>query len=258
SISAGGVLSCQPSDNDLMVTVTATYSSGGITKTATLNVTITNFAITPSPFPFTAHNLSGRTFFEEYIDAGGAYHSNLYVFNADFSLRQYRYQNPPDTSDYVTGTWSIGGPGEVILNFAGGKSVTVVVSDYVLIYSTMVSVDDGTGTPYTVRWEPSGPGLYPFRAVLQGTYVNQYGDTWIFNSNGTGSTTGEGGSTFTWSIDAGILKVVFSNGYVGWMYERSTSMYTYYPTTIIRGAFVEYTPAGDFHFYHGGMELTPQ
>jgi hypothetical protein len=261
SISPGGVLSCPQVFIDEPVWVTATYSSGGITRTATKVVTIVNItAIPPTPpipFPFTAHNLSGMTFFEEKIDAGGVYHSNLYVFNADFSLRQYRYQNPPDTSDSVTGTWSIGGSGDVILNYAGGKSVTVVVFDNLLIYSTLVSVDDGSGTPYIVRWEPCGPGLYPFRAVLQGTYVDQYGDKWIFNADGTGSTAGEGGSTFTWSVDAGILKVVFATGHVGWMYERSSSRPTMGPM-IIKLAYVEYTPAGDFYFYYGGLELTPQ
>jgi len=122
-----------------------------------------------------------------------------------------------------------------------------------LVYTTKALVDDGTGTPYVVRWERSGPGLYPFRAVLQGTYVNQYGDTWIFNSNGTGSTTGAGGYTFTWSVDAGISKVFFPTGYVGWMYERSSSRPTMSPT-IIKWAFVEYTPTGDFNFYYGGMD----
>jgi len=144
----------------------------------------------------------------------------------------------------------------VILNYAGGKTITVVAFDD-LVYTTKALVDDGTGTPYVVRWERSGPGLYPFRAVLQGTYVNQYGDTWIFNSNGTGSTTGEGGSSFTWSVDAGILKVVFPNGYVGWMYERPSPRPTMSPT-IIKWAFVEYTPTGDFNFYYGGMHLTRQ
>ena len=80
----------------------------------------------------------------------------------------------------------------MILNYAGGKTITVVAFDD-LVYTTKALVDDGTGTPYVVRWERSGPGLYPFRAVLQGTYVNQYGDTWIFNSNGTGSTPAQEG-----------------------------------------------------------------
>ena len=48
SISPSGVLSCQAIDSDQMVTVTATYSSGGITETATMNVTITNITTTLS------------------------------------------------------------------------------------------------------------------------------------------------------------------------------------------------------------------
>lgn len=208
---------------------------------------------------FTDRMLSGGIYFEEHNNEEGDYVSTLTIFNAGSSFGQYRYKNPPDTSEHVTGTWSINGLGELILNYAGGKAITVVpITSPDLGLSLEVWVDDETGFPYTVKWERSGPGPFPFRAVLQGTYVNQYGDTWIFNPNGTGSTTGDGGWTFTWSVDDGILKVVFPDGYVGWMYERSTSMYTYYPTTIIRCAFVEYTPTGDFYFYYGGMELTPQ
>ena len=48
SISPSGVLSCQAIDSDQMVTVTATYSYGGITETATMNVTITNITTTLS------------------------------------------------------------------------------------------------------------------------------------------------------------------------------------------------------------------
>jgi hypothetical protein len=255
-ISTGGVLSCQTINSDQMATVTATYSAGGITKMATMNVTITHTYTNGTPYPLTAQMLSGRIFFEEQNSAEGDYASSLSIFNADFSFQQYRYKNPPGMSEYLTGTWSIGGSGEVILNYADGETITVVSFDD-LVYGTMVLVDAGTGTPYTVEWEPSGPGLYPFRAVLQGTYVDQYGDTWTFNSNGTGSTTGAGGYTFTWSVDAGILKVVFSNGYKGWIYERSSSRYTMFPT-LHKWAFVEYTPTGDFYFYYGGMELTPQ
>jgi hypothetical protein len=256
SISPSGVLSCQTINTDQMATVTATYSAGGITKMATMNVTITRTYTNRTPYPLTAQMLSGRIFFEEQNNAEGDYSSSLFIFNADFSFQQYRYKNPPGMSEYLTGTWSIGGSGEVILNYADVETITVVAFDD-LVYGTMILVDVGTGNPYTVEWEPTGPGLYPFRAVLQGTYVDQYGDTWTYNSNGTGSTTGAGGYTFTWSVDAGILKVVFSNGYKGWIYERSSSRYTMSPT-LHKWAFVEYTPTGDFYFYYGGMELTPQ
>jgi len=256
SISPGGVLSCnQTIVNDEMATVTATYSSGGITKTATKNVTITN---KPTTKPFTAHMLSGAILFGENINAGGSYDSFLLIFNADSSFEQYNYWNPPDTSDYKIGTWSIDAFGKLLMSISGQGTVTVgLIGD--LIYVPEVLVDDGTGTPYTVIWERSGPGLYPFySSALPGTYVNQFGDTWIFNSNGTGSTTGDGGWTFTWSVDSGILKVVFPNGYVGSMYLRQTTQDSLTSYTILKWAFVLKTPTGDFYFYYGGMELTRQ
>ena len=258
SITGKGVLFfAQGVDKDMIVTVSATYATGGATKAASMDVTIDHW--TPymgAPFPLTAHWVSGRVFFEERTVAGGGYESSLYRFDAGSSFQQYVFKNPPDTSESFDGTWSIGGSGELILTYAGGKTVTVVAFDD-LVYRTMVSIDDGSGDPYAVDWEPSGPGLYPFRAVLQGTYVNQYGDTWTFNSNGTGSTTGDGGWTFTWSITGGVLQVVFPNGYVGVMYERCASRPTM-DESIIRWAFVIYAPTGGFGAYYGGMALVPQ
>ena len=260
SISAGGVLSCQTIDTDQTVMVSATYSAGGITETAAKNVTITNLTtpIPTTPIPITAHMLSTvQMFFEENIDSGGGYHSYLYILNADSSFEQYSYENPPVASKYVTGTWSIGASGEAILNYGGGKTLTwMLLAD--LFGGWKVLVDDGTGTPHTVIMEWCGPGPYPFNSsLILGTYDNQYGDTWIFNSNGTGATTGDGGWIFTWSVDAGILKVVFPNGYVGWMYQRpSENTWTDYP--VMEWAFVLKTPTGDFYFYYGGMRLTRQ
>ena len=46
TINASGVLTCPPMDGDQTVTITATYSSGGITKTAIKDVTIVNVAAT--------------------------------------------------------------------------------------------------------------------------------------------------------------------------------------------------------------------
>ena len=46
TINASGVLTCPPMDGDQTVTITATYSHGGITKTATKDVTIVNVAAT--------------------------------------------------------------------------------------------------------------------------------------------------------------------------------------------------------------------
>jgi len=222
-------------------------------------VTIDHWEWLGTSAPFTDRMLSEAIYFEEHNNAGGEYNSSLTYFHAGSSFEQYRYKNPPDTSEYVTGTWSIGASGELILNFGVGKTITVVpISAVDIGLSLQVSVDDGNGTPYTVRWERSGPGPYPFRAVLQGTYVNQYGDTWTFNSNGTGSTTGDGGWTYTWSVDSGVIKVVFPNQYVGSMYARAGSQGTATSYTILKWAFVIHTPTGGFGDYYGGMELTPK
>jgi len=262
SISTFGVFSGQGGiASDQTVTITATYSYGEITKTATMGVSVTNFAGgIPNPHlsRFEARLLSGEIFFKENVDEGGMYESSLLVFNADSSFREYRYKNPPDTSEYVTGTWSIGASGEAILSYVGEKTVTWTLLGWSFWTTMWVSVDDGTGTPSIVNLEISGPGPYPFNSsLIRGTYVNQYGDTWIFNSNGTGSTTGSEGSTFTWSVDAGILKVFFPNGYVACMYQLvSENTSTDYP--VMEWAFVLNTPADDFHLYYGGMRLTRQ
>jgi len=257
-ISVNGVLSCQTISTDQTVTVTATHSSGGITKTATMDVTLTNIVTVP----FTAQMLSGAILFDENVDAGGVYESSLIKFNADFSIEQYIYENPPNTSKHSTGTWSIDAAGKLLVNISGQGTTTVeLIGD--LVYVPRVLVDEGTGTPYVVTMERSGPGPYPFNsALLPGTYVigtgAHIGERWIFNSDGTGSTTGSGGFTFTWSVDSGILKVVFSNGYVGSMYLRQSSQVSPTSYTILKWAFVEYTPTGSFFSYYGGMELTRQ
>jgi hypothetical protein len=258
SITSGGTLFCPRGiSSDQTVTITATYSSGGITETATMDVTITNQPAIPTPIPFPAHWVLANLHFEENIDAEGDYRSYLYRFNANSSFQRYGYENSPDTSDYVTGSWSIDASGKLILTIPGQGAITVaLIAD--LFLNLQVLVDDGTGTPYITIWEKSGPGLQPFNgSLIRGTYVNQYGDSWIFDSEGTGSTTGEGGSTFTWAVDNGILKVVFPNGYVGWMYQRpSENTWTDYP--VMEWAFVMNTPTGDFYFYYGGMRLTRQ
>lgn len=256
SISPYGVFSCQEEiASDQMVTITATYSSGEITKTATMEVTIKNWGVIPTA-PFDRFIALKGIFFDEKVDAEGKYESFLYMFHEDFSFEQYIYENPPDTSNYATGTWSINASGEAVLNYIGGKTITWKLLDHWII--TWISVDDGTGTPSIVDLEMTGPGPFPSdRSLIHGTYVDQYGDTWVFNSNGTGSTTSDGESTFTWSVDDGILKVVYPNGYIGWMYEPASSRPTMYPT-ILKFACLEYTPTGNFSFYGGGLQLTPQ
>jgi len=253
SISPGGEFSCAGIDGDLTVTITATYSSGGTTETDSVNVTVTN-----NTWGFQNRGPMGLHF-EEDIDEDGGYRSYLYRFNTDSSFQRYSYENPPDTSDLVTGSWSIDAEGKLILTLPGQGTITVTrLADPWIV--THVLIDDGTGTPYNSTWEWTGPGPYPFDgSLIHGTYVNQYGDTWIFNSNGTGSTTGDGGWTYTWSVDNdGILKVVFPNGYVGWMYERPGSQLSATSYTIIEWAFVMNTPTGDFYFFYGGMRLIRQ
>jgi hypothetical protein len=243
-------------DKDMVVTVSATYSDGAITKTASIDVTVDHqepYTGTP-PWPFTG--MSGATYFEEHTGTGGDYESSLYQFyNSTF--QQFVYKNPPDASESLSGTWRINGSGELVLDYGGGTTVTVVpVSVPDLGVNLWGLFNDGNGTQYTVRWENCGAGAYPFRADLHGTYVNQYGDTWTFNSDGTGSTTGDGGWEFTWSITDGRLRVVFPNGYVGWMYERPSSRPSM-DESIIRWAFLILTNTGEFGAYYGGMALVP-
>lgn len=183
SISTGGVLSCPPIDSDQMVTVTASFSSGGITETATKDVTIVNV----TPVAWQPNWLLGSAHFEENIGAGDVYSSYLYRFNADSSFRRYVYENPPDTSIYETGTWSINASGQLILTIPGQGPIT------------------GTLLFMPFMYAPVDESLIP------GTYKDDYGDTWIFGANGTGSTTADGGWTYTWSVEGGLLKIVFSN-----------------------------------------------
>ncbi len=245
-ISTGGVLSCQGGvASDQTVTITATYSAGGITETATMDVTI----IRVPSIPFTAQELSGKVFFEENFYAGGGYDSHLYILNADFSLEKFSYESP----NHVTGTWS-NDPYGLDLNISGQGTVTVqriaesATEMEVLLY-------DGPGPPSVVTWEKTVP---IDAAKLPGTYVNQIGETWIFNVNGTGSTTGAGGWTFTWTVDSGILKPLFSSGYEGWMYARANSQSSSTSYTMLKWVFIEYTPSGGFYGFPGGMDLTRQ
>jgi len=250
SISTSGVLSCLQINNDQTVTVTATFASGGVTETATRNVALSNIAT----IPFTAQMLSGKVFFDENIIPGGGYDSPLSILNANSSFEQYTYEIPPDAADSVTGTWSIDATGNLVVNISGQGTVKVMlISDSPT--EMQVLIDDGTATPSTATLEKTVP---VDNSILPGTYVNQFGDTWIFNPNGTGSTTGDGGWTYTWSVDSGVIKVVFPNQYVGSMYARAGSQGTATSYTILKWAFVIHTPTGGFGDYYGGMELTPK
>ena len=193
--------------------------------------------------------LSGKVFYREDSSGGGASDSSLLYFNADLTFRE-----DYTSSGHLTGTWSIDSSGRLVVPVTSLGSVTVtLLSDS--LTEMQVSVVDGTGTPSTATLEKTVP---VDNSILPGTYVNDTGDTWIFNSNGTGSTTGGGGWTFTWSVNSGILKVVFSNGYQGWMYARASSQSSPTSYTILKWAFVEYTPTGGFYYYYGGMVLTRQ
>ncbi len=245
SISPVGVLSCdQTIVSDEPATVTATYSAGGITETATMDVTITN--ITTSSF--IPQMVSGKAFFEETINPGRSSESSLSIFNSDSSFKQY------GTGGYRTGSWSIDGSGNLIVNISGrGTATMMLVSDSPT--EMQVLIDDGAGTPSTVTLEKIVP---VDRAKLPGTYAGQIDDTWIFNVDGTGSTTGGGGWTFTWTVDSGILKVLFSSGYKGWMYARASSQSSPTSYTNLTWVFMEFDPGGGFFQYYGGMDLTRQ
>jgi hypothetical protein len=252
TISVNGVLSCQTINNDQTVTVTATHSSGGITKTATMDVILTNMAT----IPFTAQVLAGNAFFEENASAGGDYDSSLAILNAISIFQQYSYENPPGTSDYVTGNWSIDASGKLIVNISGQGMVTVeLISDS----STEMRVvtDDGTAPPSIATLEKIVP-VDP--AKLPGTYKQSVeGYTWVFNANGTGTCSIFGGMPFTWSVDSdGVLKMPFSNGYSPWFYARATSQSTPTAFTVLKVAFPEFNPSGGFYSYYGGRELTRQ
>ena len=178
SISTSGVLSCSGIDNNQTVTITATYPSGGVTETATMDVTVTDVAT----IPFTAQMLSGNAFFEENLSSGGDYHSTLSILNTDSSFEQYTYMTPPDAADAAMGTWSIDASGNLIVDVTGqGTFTAMLIADSPT--EMQVVLDDGTGTFSTVTLEKTVPAD---NSILPATYVNQFGDTWIFDSNGTG------------------------------------------------------------------------
>lgn len=240
TINTDGVLSCSQIDSDQTVTITATYSSGGITETAMMDASITNVVT----IPFTAAMLSGKNFYEENF-TGGASNLEYFSFNADFTFGQ---------SGYLTGTWSIDASGNLIEDIGGQGTVTVML---IADSSTemQVLVDGEGGIPTIGILEKTVP-VDP--AKLPGTYRAQNGDVWTFNSDGTGSTSGGGGWSFSWSVDAGILKNIFSNGYQGWFHARASSQSTASAYTVLKVGFTEYNPSGVFYTYYGGRDLTRQ
>jgi hypothetical protein len=220
-----------------------------------MDVSITNI----TTIPFTNQMVSGEAFFEENFYAGGGYDSFLSLFHVDFSFEQYSHDSPSGglhSSDYNTGTWSIDGSGNLIINIAGQGTVAVMlVADSAT--ETEVVVDDGTGAPYIVTLEkivPVDPSLLP------GTYMGSDGYTWVINANGTGSVSIYGGISFTWSVDSnGVLRMPGSTGYAAWFFARATSQSTATEYTILKAAFPEHhTSTGNFFDYYGGYTLTRQ
>lgn len=162
SITPGGVLSCAGIDTNQTATITATYSSGGVTETDTMGVTITNV----ETIPFTAQMLSGQVFFEENTYAGGDYDSHLSFFNADSSFEQYANNNR-DSYHTGTGSWSIDASGNAIVTVTGvGTATMMLISDSST--EMQVLLDDGTGTPSALTMEKIVP-IDP--AKIPGTYV---------------------------------------------------------------------------------------
>jgi hypothetical protein len=245
-ITSDGVLWCHSIGSDQLVTITATYSS----ETATKEMTI----IRVPPIPFTAEELSGKGFFEENVGEGGGYDSHLYILNADFSIEQYSYEDPPGTSTYVTGTGS-NSVYSLVLDVGGQELHVQRIAESstemeILIY-------EGPGPPSIVTWEKIVP-VDP--AKLPGTYAGSDGYTWVFNANGTGTVSIFGGIIFTWSVDAnGVLRMPSSTGYTMSFYARATSQSTATEYTVLKAAFPEHnTSTGSFYAYYGGIELTRQ
>ena len=247
SISFSGVLSCHGIFNDQTATIAATYSSGGITKTATMDVTITS---APS-IPFTQEELSGKVFFSKNF---------LYILNADKTLELYAtFGTPPgDPSYYVTGTWSNDNNG-LYLNFKFTDYAPAIVQRIADSPTEMVVeyFDTFWGLIPNQTWEKT-MSVDPVK--LPGTYTGSDGYTWVFNENGTGTVSIYGGITFTWSVDSdGVLRMPSSTGYTAVFYARATSQSTATQYTILKVGFAEHNAStGYFYKYYGGLSLTRQ
>jgi hypothetical protein len=248
TISPEGVLSCPPIDSDQTVTVTATYSSGGITETDEMDMTITNV----TTIPFTESMLSGEVFFEEDYYAEGGYYSYLSILNADFSFEQYSKET--GRSEYETGTWSIDASGNLIVNISGNGTVTVMlISDSPT--EMEVLVDDGSGTIESALLEKTVP-VDP--AKLPGTYKSGT-EIFTFNADGSGVLSADFGTfSLTWSVDSGILKMIAGNGYQMWWYARAGTQSSATSYTLLKVAFAEFEPGGNLYEYYGGYEATRQ
>jgi hypothetical protein len=249
-INTSGVLSCQGGvSGDQTVTITATYSAGGITETATMDVTIIHAPM----MPFTAQELSGKVFFEVDTDF-------LYILNADSTLNLYaEFGTPPfDPSYYVTGAWSNDPDGlDLDFRFADyGGSIVQRIADFPTGMEVVVFEKVWEFT-HNFTWEKT---MSVDPAKLPGSYRGSDGYTWVFNNDGTGTCTGFGGITFTWSVDsAGVLRMPGTTGYTAVFYARASSQSTATSYTNLKVGFAEHnTSTGNFYKYYGGYELTRQ
>jgi hypothetical protein len=248
-ISTGGVLSCPGGvASDQTVAITATYSYGGITKNATMDVTITD----TSSIPFTDEELSGKGFF----DGGGL--NPLYKLNTDSSLEIYLHVlgSPGDSGYYITGTWS-NNPDGLFLDFRfadiGPYTVYRIADSSTDMEAEIYEPFWGSHASTWEKTVPIDPSLLP------GTYTGSDGYTWVFNVEGTGTVSIYGGVTFRWSVDSdGVLRMPSSTGYTAVFYARATSQSTVTSYTVLKVGFVELTPTGAFFKYYGGLELSRQ
>jgi hypothetical protein len=247
TIDAGGNLSCSQIDGDVTVTITATYASGGVTRTATMDVNVANV----TTVPFASDMLSGKVFYAENSYPGGAYDTLLLHFHSDSTLW---VDGMGISRGRFTGSWSIDSGGSLTTSVGGQGTVRMMlVSDSVT--GLQVVVAEGTGAPSgcTLRKTmPADPAKVP------GIYLTPTGGNWTFRADGTGSTSEDGGWTYTWSAAPGFLNLVFSNGYVGRFYVRADSQVTDTAYAVLNLVFEEFNPGGGFFQYYGERILTRQ
>jgi len=206
-------------------------------------------------------SVPGAIWMEEDTTSEGGYNSSLFIFGEDSSFQHYIYQGSPETSSVQSGEWSVDESGNLILDIPDQETIMVqLLGDNIDTGNLDVLIDDGTRTPYSATWYWSPPGYPVDDSLIPGTYLDQYGDTWVFESDGTGSAPGEAGG-FTWEVDdRRLLKVFFEDGLTGLMYinfmSEKMGFISFY--TVIDCAFVEYGASGDFDSYHGEMQLIRQ
>jgi len=248
-------LTMQP-DGSLEGTYSRVGYGGGCSEEATITAVLGTSPpptdITPT-IPFTQEELSGKVFFEEGTDF-------LYILNADSTLNLYaEFGTPPyDPSYYVTGTWSNDPDGlDLDYRFADyAGSIVQRVADSLTGMEVKV-FEKGWEFTRNSTWEKT---MSVDPAKLPGTYRGSDGYTWVFNNDGTGTCTGFGGITFTWSVDSdGVLMMPGSTGYTAVFYARATSQSTATGYTILKVGFAEHnTSTGYFYKYYGGLSLTRQ